>query len=91
MKVYCIITMANTDEPDVIDDLIAALLPDVLVKGGDYAPAAVVGRAEATVSTESHSGDLRADGPLPPLPLCAIHQRGDLIHRLRVEAESDHI
>jgi D-beta-D-heptose 7-phosphate kinase/D-beta-D-heptose 1-phosphate adenosyltransferase len=38
-----IVTPFGEDTPRA---LIAALLPDVLVKGGDYAPEAVVGRAE---------------------------------------------
>ena len=33
-------------EEDTPRDLIAALLPDVLVKGGDYRPETIVGRAE---------------------------------------------
>lgn len=33
-------------EEDTPRDLIAALLPDVLVKGGDYAPSEVAGREE---------------------------------------------
>ncbi len=37
------VTVFHEDTPR---ELIAALLPDVLVKGGDYAPDEVVGRAE---------------------------------------------
>lgn len=37
------VTVFDEDTPR---ELIAALLPDVLVKGGDYAPDQVVGRAE---------------------------------------------
>ena len=37
------VTLFDEDTPR---ELIAALLPDVLVKGGDYAPEAVVGREE---------------------------------------------
>lgn len=37
------VTLFNEDTPQ---ELLAALLPDVLVKGGDYSPAQIVGREE---------------------------------------------
>jgi rfaE bifunctional protein nucleotidyltransferase chain/domain len=37
------VTLFHEDNPQ---ELLAALLPDVLVKGGDYTPAQIVGRAE---------------------------------------------
>jgi rfaE bifunctional protein nucleotidyltransferase chain/domain len=37
------VTLFHEDTPQ---ELLAALLPDVLVKGGDYTPAQIVGRAE---------------------------------------------
>ena len=37
-----------------VESLVAALAPDVLVKGGDYAPAAIVGREHV----EAHGGQV---------------------------------
>jgi D-beta-D-heptose 7-phosphate kinase/D-beta-D-heptose 1-phosphate adenosyltransferase len=45
------VTLFDEDTPAV---LIGALLPDVLVKGGDYAPDQVIGREVV----ESHGGRL---------------------------------
>ncbi len=42
-----VVTLFDEDTPR---ELIAALLPDVLVKGGDYTPQTVVGRAEVEAS-----------------------------------------
>lgn len=57
--------------------LIASLLPDVLVKGGDYAPEEVVGREEVEA----------AGGKVVIVPLLAGHSTSHLIQRIR-ETES---
>lgn len=53
--------------------LVAALLPDVLVKGGDYALDAVVGRAEV----EAAGGEVRI------LPFRTGYSTSSLIERIR--------
>jgi D-beta-D-heptose 7-phosphate kinase/D-beta-D-heptose 1-phosphate adenosyltransferase len=53
-------------------DLIAALLPDVLVKGGDYRVEDVVGRAEV----EAAGGEVRV------LPFFAGYSTTDLVRRI---------
>ena len=54
-------------------ELIRALRPDVLVKGGDYTPDTVVGRSEV----ESHGGRVII------VPLTAGHSTTSIIERLR--------
>jgi D-beta-D-heptose 7-phosphate kinase/D-beta-D-heptose 1-phosphate adenosyltransferase len=54
-------------------ELIRALRPDVLVKGGDYTPETVVGRSEV----ESHGGKVII------VPLTAGHSTTSIIERLR--------
>jgi D-beta-D-heptose 7-phosphate kinase/D-beta-D-heptose 1-phosphate adenosyltransferase len=51
--------------------LIAAIGPDILVKGGDYRPEDVVGRAEVEA----------AGGRLVLIPLVEGHSTTDLVHR----------
>lgn len=64
------VTLFDEDTPR---ELIAALLPDVLVKGGDYAPDAVVGRAEV----EAAGGEVRI------LPFRDGHSTTALERRIR--------
>lgn len=64
------VTLFDEDTPRA---LIAALLPDVLVKGGDYAPDQVVGRAE----TEA------AGGRLVLIPFVEGHSTTGLVERIR--------
>jgi D-beta-D-heptose 7-phosphate kinase / D-beta-D-heptose 1-phosphate adenosyltransferase len=72
----CIDAVTHFDE-DTPAALIAALLPDVLVKGGDYAPEAVVGRD----SVEA------AGGRLVIIPFVAGRSTTGILQRLR-EIES---
>jgi D-beta-D-heptose 7-phosphate kinase / D-beta-D-heptose 1-phosphate adenosyltransferase len=58
-------------EEDTPLDLIEAILPDVLVKGGDYAPEQVVGRAQVEA----------AGGRLVLIPLVEGHSTTGLVHR----------
>ena len=53
--------------------LVAALAPDVLVKGGDYAPDAIVGREHV----EAHGGQVRA------LPLWPDTSTTQLVERIK--------
>lgn len=64
------VTLFDEDTPR---DLIAALLPDVLVKGGDYAEADVVG------------GDAvrEAGGEVRILPFVPGHSTTDIVRRIR--------
>jgi D-beta-D-heptose 7-phosphate kinase/D-beta-D-heptose 1-phosphate adenosyltransferase len=64
------VTLFDEDTPR---ELIAALLPDVLVKGGDYAPAGVVGRAEVEA----------AGGEVKILPFLKGHSTSGLVERIR--------
>ena len=57
-----------------VEPLVAALAPDVLVKGGDYAPAAIVGRE----LVEMHGGQVRA------LPLWPGISTTQLVERIKV-------
>ena len=57
-----------------VERLVAALAPDVLVKGGDYAPAAIVGHAHV----KAHGGQVRA------LPLWPGISTTQLVERIRV-------
>jgi len=62
------VTIFDEDTPL---DLIATLRPDVLVKGGDYRPEEVVGRAEVEA----------AGGRLLLIPLVEGHSTTGLVHR----------
>jgi D-beta-D-heptose 7-phosphate kinase/D-beta-D-heptose 1-phosphate adenosyltransferase len=64
------VTLFDEDTPR---ELIAALLPDVLVKGGDYEPDGVVGRAEV----EAAGGEVRI------LPFLKGHSTSGLVERIR--------
>lgn len=64
------VTLFAEDSPC---DLIAALLPDVLVKGADYRPDEVVGRAEVEA----------AGGRLTLLPYREGHSTSELLKRVR--------
>ena len=56
-----------------VERLVAALVPDILVKGGDYAPAAIVGRERV----EARGGQVRA------LPLWPGVSTTQLVERIR--------
>ncbi len=64
------VTLFDEDRPRT---LIAALLPDVLVKGGDYEPSSVVGRKEVEA----------AGGEVVILPFLAGHSTSALVERIR--------
>jgi rfaE bifunctional protein nucleotidyltransferase chain/domain len=64
------VTLFDEDTPA---ELIAALVPDVLVKGGDYAPDAVVGRE--TVEA--------AGGRLVLIPFVEGRSTTTILHRIR--------
>ncbi|MEX2609691.1 MAG: D-glycero-beta-D-manno-heptose 1-phosphate adenylyltransferase [Gemmatimonadota bacterium] len=63
-------------EEDTPRELVAALLPDVLVKGGDYAPADVVGREEVE----------GAGGSVVIMPLVEGRSTTDIVRRIRKES-----
>lgn len=60
-------------DEDTPRDLIAALLPDVLVKGGDYEAEGVVGRREVEA----------AGGEVTIIPFVAGHSTTELLERIR--------
>ena len=62
------VTVFEEDTPRV---LIAALLPDVLVKGGDYVPEDIVGRAEV----EAAGGEVRTLPLVAGVSTTALAQR----------------
>jgi D-beta-D-heptose 7-phosphate kinase/D-beta-D-heptose 1-phosphate adenosyltransferase len=64
------VTMFDEDTPA---ELIEALLPDVLVKGGDYTPGQVVGREVV----ESHGGTLVL------IPFVTGRSTTDILHRIQ--------
>lgn len=66
------VTLFHEDTPRA---LIADLLPDVLVKGGDYSPDQIVGREEV----ESAGGEIRV------IPLIRGRSTSDLIRRIQRE------
>jgi D-beta-D-heptose 7-phosphate kinase/D-beta-D-heptose 1-phosphate adenosyltransferase len=68
----CIDAVTLFDE-DTPRELLAALLPDVLVKGGDYAPSQVAGREEV----ES------AGGRVAIIPFVPGHSTTGLVQRIR--------
>jgi rfaE bifunctional protein nucleotidyltransferase chain/domain len=63
-------------EEDTPHDLIAALLPDVLVKGGDYKTADIVGRAEVEA----------AGGRVVVLPYLAGRSTTEILQRIEQKA-----
>jgi len=70
--------LASVDYVTIFDqptprELIARLLPDVLVKGGDWAPDAIVGREEVEA----------AGGRVVSIPLAAGYSTSKLIERIR--------
>lgn len=68
----CVDAVVLFDE-DTPRELIAALLPDILVKGGDYRPDEVVGRAEVEA----------AGGRLVLVPIVEGRSTTGLLHRIR--------
>lgn len=79
-RVVVLAALASVDEVTIFDEdtpreLLTALLPDVLVKGGDYAADEVVGRAEV----------LAAGGEVVILPLVPGRSTTRLIERTRSE------
>ncbi|MBW3534204.1 MAG: D-glycero-beta-D-manno-heptose 1-phosphate adenylyltransferase [Gemmatimonadetes bacterium] len=64
------VTLFDEDTPR---ELVAALLPDVLVKGGDYAERDVVGRDEVRA----------AGGEVRVLPFVEGHSTTDIVRRIR--------
>jgi rfaE bifunctional protein nucleotidyltransferase chain/domain len=64
------VTLFDEDTPA---QLIAALLPDVLVKGGDYAPDTVVGRQHVEA----------AGGRVVIIPFVEGRSTSSLLHRIR--------
>ncbi len=77
-RAYVLAGLACVDAVSFFDEdtpraLIAALLPDVLVKGGDYARDQVVGREEVEA----------AGGRLVLVPFRAGHSTSDIIARIR--------
>lgn len=64
------VTLFDEDTPQ---ELIAALLPDVLVKGGDYRPEQVVGREEVEA----------AGGSVSVLPFHSGYSTTNIIHRIQ--------
>ena len=64
------VTLFDEDTPRA---LIAALLPDILVKGGDFGLDEVVGREEV----EAHGGEVRI------IPLIQGHSTTNLIHQIQ--------
>jgi D-beta-D-heptose 7-phosphate kinase/D-beta-D-heptose 1-phosphate adenosyltransferase len=71
------ITIFDEDTPL---ELISAICPDVLVKGGDYQPEQVVGRAEVE----------RAGGKLVLLPFFEGHSTTGMVHRAREREFTTH-
>jgi len=71
----CVDAVAAFDE-DTPRELVAALLPDVLAKGGDYTPAEVVGRQEVE----------DAGGRVVIIPLVEGRSTTDIVRRIRKES-----
>ena len=77
-RAYVLAALACVDAVTLFDEdtpaqLIAALLPDVLVKGGDYAPEQVVGREVV----ERHGGRLVL------IPFVSGRSTTDILHRIQ--------
>lgn len=64
------VTLFDEDTPQ---NIIAELLPDVLVKGGDYTPDAIVGRADVEA----------AGGRVVVIPFMTGRSTTDLLRRIR--------
>jgi rfaE bifunctional protein nucleotidyltransferase chain/domain len=83
-RAYVMAALACVDAVTLFDEdtpaqLISALLPDVLVKGGDYSPGQVVGRDVV----ESHGGRLVI------IPFVTGQSTTDILHRIqRTDHES---
>ena len=75
LKAVDAVTVFDEDTPL---ELITAIRPDVLVKGGDYRPEQVVGRAEVEA----------AGGRLVLIPLVEGHSTTTLVHRASERADS---
>ena len=67
-------------ETDTPLEIITALAPDVLVKGGDYTPATIVGAPVV----------IGRGGDVVVVPLTEGHSTTRTVERLRGNAESDH-
>lgn len=65
-----VVTLFDEDTPR---ELVASLLPDILVKGGDYAPGAVAGGEEV----------LAAGGEVRIIPFLPGYSTSDLVRRIR--------
>lgn len=65
-----VVTLFDEDTPR---ELVAALLPDLLVKGGDYAPDAVAGGVEVVA----------AGGEVRIIPFLPGYSTSDLLRRIR--------
>ena len=77
-RAYVLAALACVDAVTLFDEdtpaeLIEALLPDVLVKGGDYTPDQVVGRE----IVESHGGELVL------IPFVTGRSTTDILHRIQ--------
>ncbi|MFW6206674.1 MAG: D-glycero-beta-D-manno-heptose 1-phosphate adenylyltransferase [Gemmatimonadota bacterium] len=70
----CVDAVVLFDE-DTPRELIAALLPDILVKGGDYAPDQIVGRDDV----------VRAGGRVEVIPFIEGYSTTELMERARTE------
>jgi D-beta-D-heptose 7-phosphate kinase/D-beta-D-heptose 1-phosphate adenosyltransferase len=80
-RAYVLAALAAVDcvvvfEQDTPLELIRVLRPDVLVKGGDYTPATIVGRADVE----------RWGGEVVVIPLTPGHSTTSLIERLRARS-----
>ncbi len=71
------VTVFDEDTPL---ELITAIRPDVLVKGGDYRPEDVVGRAEVEAT----------GGRLVLIPLVEGHSTTNLVHRASERERTPH-
>jgi D-glycero-beta-D-manno-heptose 1-phosphate adenylyltransferase len=79
-RVYVVASLEAVDAVTVFDDdtpleLVRALLPDVIVKGGDYTPGAIVGAADV----------LARGGNVVVVPLTPGQSTTSIIERLRGE------
>ena len=83
-RAFVLAGLADVDAVTLFDEdtpaaLIAALLPDVLVKGGDYTPETVVGADTVR----------QAGGEVRIIPLVPGHSTTDLLRRIRGEGAAD--
>jgi D-beta-D-heptose 7-phosphate kinase / D-beta-D-heptose 1-phosphate adenosyltransferase len=77
-RAYVLAGLASVDAVTVFDEdtpaaLIEALLPDVLVKGGDYTPDTIVGREAVE----------QAGGHVVIIPFVAGRSTTDIVHAIR--------